>query len=240
MGNMAKGGGSGVKIRQGEDLWTAELALSCCLFLCCVIGMAIGLAGVSTLPKCRYGDPSCYFFTKVCDADLLAESQGQTGQTCLWVPKNRAIEGSGDDGVEALVVPIVAMVLGLIPGLALVISMVISNERSLFALLEFSKMFCAFDFLLLIISCMHVNRLTWECRWYDNSLTLSQNECEKGYDMYIVGACFIFVCEFVLLFATVGIAQDERKNRAQDKAVFSGSNVAARIQVGQNRAAGPR
>lgn len=226
----------GVKVRQGEDLWTAELALSCCLFMCCIIGMAVGLAGVSTLPKCRYGSPDCYFFVQVCDADLNDTNQ----QTCLWVPKNRAVEGSDDDGVEALVVPIVAMVLGILPGLALVISMVISNERSLFALLEFSKMFCAFDFLLLIISCMHVNRLTWECRWYDNANTLNQNECEKGYDMYIVGACFIFVCEFVLLFATVGIAQDERKNRAQDKAVFSGSNVAARIQVGQNRAAGPR
>merc|ERR1711907_92978 len=225
----------GVKFR--DDLWTAELALSCCLFLCCVIGMSVGLAGISALPKCRYGEPECYFFTKVCDADLLDPLHMR--QSCMWVPKNRAIEGSSSEGVEALVVPIVSMVLGILPGIALVVSMVISNERTLFALLEFSKMFCAFDFLMLIISCMYLNTLTWDCRWFSNSLSGNKDECERGYTMYIVGSCFIFVCEFVLLFATVGIASDERKSRAQDKAVFSGSNVSQRIQVGTNRAAAP-
>jgi hypothetical protein len=215
-----------------DDLLKAELALSCCLFLCCVIGMSVGLAGISSLPKCRYGSPTCYFFVKVCDADLLDPNKNR--QTCMWVPKNKAIEGSDDDGVESLVVPIIAMVLGLIPGLALVVSMVIGNERTLFALLEFSKMFCAFDFLLLIIACMYLNGLTWDCRWFSNSLSGNKDECERGYTMYIVGACFIFICEFVLLFATVGIASDERRSRAQDKAVFSGSNVSQRIQVGSS------
>merc|ERR1711988_328567 len=168
--------------------------------------------------------------TKVCDADLLDPLHMR--QSCMWVPKNRAIEGSSSEGVEALVVPIVSMVLGILPGIALVVSMVISNERTLFALLEFSKMFCAFDFLLLIISCMYLNNLTWDCRWYDNEETQTQDECERGYSMYVVGSCFIFVCEFVLLFATVGIGADERRNRALDKATFSGSNVSQRIQVG--------
>merc|ERR1711988_1242374 len=192
--------------------------------------MAVGLAGIATLPKCRYGSPSCYFFVQVCDSALLNSAEDR--QTCMWVPKNRAIEGGDDDSVESLVVPIIAMVLGLVPGIALVVSMVIRNERTLLALLEFSKMFCAFDFLLLIIACMYLNGLTWDCRWFPNEQTQTQDECERGYSMYVVGACFIFVCEFVLLFATVGIGADERRNRALDKATFSGSNVSQRIQVG--------
>merc|ERR1711988_1786567 len=192
--------------------------------------MAVGLAGIATLPKCRYGSPSCYFFVQVCDSALLNSAEDR--QTCMWVPKNRAIEGGDDDSVESLVVPIIAMVLGLVPGIALVVSMVIRNERTLLALLEFSKMFCAFDFLLLIIACMYLNGLTWDCRWFPNEQSNSQDECEKGYAMYIVGSCFIFLCEFVLLFATVGLGVSERKERAQSQAVFSGSRVTQRIQVG--------
>ena len=64
---------------------------------------------------------------QVCDSSLLQKVEDT--QTCMWVPKNRAIEGGESDSVESLVVPIIAQVLGLIPGIALVVSMVISNER---------------------------------------------------------------------------------------------------------------
>ena len=104
--------------------------------------------------------------------------------------------------------------------------------RTLFALLEFTRTFCAFDFLLLIISMMDLNDKTWDCRSYT---TLSRNavDCQNGFSLFVTGGVILLVCEFVLLVLSIGVMQDERRERSQSRAVFSGGSHAQRIIVGQ-------
>ena len=53
------------RIKVQEEIWTTELAISCCIFVLCIIGMSVGLSGLTELPKCKFGAPECYFFVQV-------------------------------------------------------------------------------------------------------------------------------------------------------------------------------
>merc|ERR1711907_543445 len=143
-----------VKVREDAFGWSLFLAIV--VMLTCWVGMAISLSGIADLPKCKYGDPRCYFFVQVCD-DML--ELGTSQQSCVWMPKQRKTEGATEDGLEQVTVPILASCLGIVPGMVLVVAMIIRNERCLFALIEIGKMFIAFDIILLVVSCMQMDEL---------------------------------------------------------------------------------
>jgi len=43
-----------------------EFVGACFVFLCTCAGFLCCIAGIDTIPKCRYGEPECYFSVKVC------------------------------------------------------------------------------------------------------------------------------------------------------------------------------
>merc|ERR1711871_1689465 len=59
-------------------------------FLCCI-------GGVDTIPKCRYGEPECYFSVKVCPFNAQSPRIGPTAvqgeDGCQPMIKTRAVEG---------------------------------------------------------------------------------------------------------------------------------------------------
>jgi len=197
-----------------------ELAVSVLFLLISLIGMAVCCAGVSEIPKCKYGDTECYFFYKMCSHSYfnkysIVANQGAP-YTCAWVAKYRAVEGSSKDGLDQLMLPIIASIFSLIPGITLVISTVIRNERSILALLEAGKAFIIFCAVLHILSCVQIYQLTFDCRWYEDNLHGNQDACAAGYTKFVAGACIGLVCEFVLLAGIIAFGEIERRRVRSD------------------------
>ena len=103
--------------------------------------------------------------------------------------------------------------------------------RTLFALLEFTRMSCAFDFLLLIIAMMDLNDKTWDCRGY-TLLSKGATDCNEGFSLFVTGGVLLLLCEALLLVGSIGIMADERRERSQNRTVFSGGSNTQRIMVG--------
>merc|ERR1711907_902689 len=217
-----------VKVREDAFGWSLFLAIV--VMLTCWVGMAISLSGIADLPKCKYGVPRCYFFVQVCD-DMLELGTGQ--QSCVWMPKQRKTEGATEDGLEQVTVPIMASCLGIVPGMVLVVAMIIRNERCLFALIEIGKMFIAFDIILLVVSCMQMDELTWDCRWWGSEHHPDSDKCEGAFEKYVVGTTFIFITEFLLLCGGIAYAEMERK-RVSDARTWVGGDSTANDAVPMN------
>jgi len=205
-----------VKVR--DEVCTRELALAVLVMLMCWVGMAISVAGLAKLPRCQYGDPRCYFFVQVCDNKLFETAQQQS---CVYVAKQRKTESSNEYGLEQVSVPLLASTMGVLPGIALVIAMIIRNERCLFSMLEIGKMFIAFNIILLVVSCMHIDRITWDCRWWGEQHHPDGPKCEKAYGQYVIGTTFIFITEFLLLVGGIAYTEVERKRVNDKRAWFS-------------------
>ena len=92
-----------------------------------------------------------------------------------------AIEGSEDGNREQLLVAIFAAVIGVVPGIVMVVTQIIRNERTVFTLLETGKYAVALDIILLILGGMDVDRLTWDCRWYGEFWNPHHTRCTKGH-----------------------------------------------------------
>jgi len=197
----------GVKVR--DDMFGYELGISAVFLIIALIGMVICFVGLGELPKCKYGELDCYFFVKVCGESYF--NLNENPYTCTWVSKARSIEGTSVDDSEQLTLPMVSAGFALIPGLALVISTIIRNERCLLGLLESGKAFLMFDTVLLIVSCVVINRLTFDCRWYSEWKHGNTDKCESGYIKYIAGTCVILVTHVVLLLGIIAFGEIERK-----------------------------
>merc|ERR1711988_1078930 len=180
-----------------------------------MIGMSICLAGISKLPKCHYGQPSCYFFVKVCDNKLVSNVQ-----SCVQMPKHMAIEGGDGDGVDQLIVPILASVMGLIPSMTMTMSSAITNQRFLLGLLELGKVFLAFDGVLLVMGVLKIDKLTFDCRWWSVKHHPNGEACHDGFGSYIAGACILFSCQFILVLLSIFYSEIKRRKMA-DNRLFS-------------------
>merc|ERR1711939_174644 len=100
----------------------------------------------------------------MCDEGLLSGNPNAT--MCIWMPKVRKVESNSGNGLDNLKLPVIASVLGVFPGVTLVLTTIIRNEMTVLAMLEFGKLFIGFDSIMLVVSCMMVHRSTWECRYY--------------------------------------------------------------------------
>jgi len=81
------------RVKLQEEIWTAELGVSCCVFVLIIMGIGIGMGGLGQLPLCTWSNPSCYFFVKVSLMSL-------TAYTCcnssfLFGGSNRASQPAG-------------------------------------------------------------------------------------------------------------------------------------------------
>lgn len=206
-------------LKYHEEVWSRELFMAIGVALTTWVGMSISLAGISQLPKCVHGDPSCYFFVQVCDK--AGTKFNSTEITCVWMPKKRKVEGNSASGLDQLTIPILSSVMGVVPGLGLVAATVIRNERSMFGILEFGKFLIGFNGLMLIVSCMMIDRMTFDCRWWGEQHHPDGAACKGGYAKFGVGTTFIFTTEFLLMCGSIVYTELERKRVDESKNFFS-------------------
>jgi len=219
-----------LKVRQ--DLFRAELWMAVGVFMSLWVGMAISLGGLRQLPKCRYGDEDCYFYVQLCGNSIMplnrtwddvnnirSPSQSkflsQSTFQCMWLPKQRRIQGSSENNSEQLIVPTLASILGVLPGIALIFACTVRNERSVFFSIEFAKMFLGFDILMLVVACMKLDQLTWDCRWWNKNHQPDHDACESAYGKYVIGTSFLFTTQVILMGFSVIFSEQERKRVSQ-------------------------
>lgn len=197
-----------------DDLWTCEFVGAILLLLVSTMGVILCLIGINKLPTCNYGDAKCHFFVEVC-------GNGVANSICWHVPKMAAIEGRGDRAQsEQVTIPMIAAVFGIIPAICFAISTTIRNQRTLLALLESGKAFFAANSVLLVMSVIRLDRLTFDCRYWNNVRHGNTHACQQGYGLYIGGAITVFVCQLALLASNVAFAESERKRFADDRLWF--------------------
>jgi len=201
-----------VKLR--DEMWGYELAIAAIFFLINVIGMAVCLVGVYELPRCTYGELECYFFKRVCGESYF--NMANAPYTCAWVAKRRAIESSDGDGVEQLVLPIMAAIISLIPGISMIVATVIRNERCMLGMLEGGKSFLIFDALLLAISDTIIHSLTFDCRYYTEMQHGNSDKCDSGYVKYVAGSIIIMMTQILLLVGIITFGEMERRRVRSD------------------------
>jgi len=92
------------------------------IFVATLTGLGFSWTGVWVLPKCRYGDPECYFKVNLCAPDSSSLDQTDKSETvpvelCRLELRQRAIEGSSNDPVlpEQLSIPLMAVVVSCVP-----------------------------------------------------------------------------------------------------------------------------
>jgi len=210
---------STMSIKTRNDIWGWEMAVSVAICVICWVGTIVAMAGIADLPKCKYGDAKCYFFVKVCDADLLHHTQSMP--TCYYMAKHRKTEGSSEDGLEQVAIPFAAAAMGLVPGPVILTTMAIRNERCLFSLLDYGKMFILLNLVLLVMSSQLMSKITWDCRFFGAEHQPDSDKCGSSYTKYLWGSIFIFVAETALLIMLVVYSEMEKKRVNQDSTWFT-------------------
>lgn len=217
------------------------------------MGTGLMLAGVSELPKCRYGDPDCYYLIRVCGANQGAISGGDITAPeykCTLVSRSAAIEGSGENGVEKLTTPILAGVLGLLPSLHLTAALVIRNQKSILGLLEYSKVVVSLSALMLVYSTVVIDTLTFDCRWHDTLRVDIHGKnhpwvknCKEGFEMYMIGVIILFIIQFFILVGAIVLLEVERKRMDEERVSIAGgtrgSRDSAPVTMVRNATANP-
>jgi len=67
-----------------------------------------------------------------------------------------------------------------------------------------------------------MDRLTFDCRWYDDFYQPDHAQCVAGYQKYIVGVSFLFSVQVTLLLHTILFTEIERKRVTEDQITLSG------------------
>merc|ERR1711939_1264231 len=91
---MGQGGCGDECCKMKSPLFGSEFVGASFLFVVSLIFWACCLSGLGSIPKCRYGEPECYF------AVSLTDHQGNTAS----VFKNMAVEGDSDHSNEQLAI----------------------------------------------------------------------------------------------------------------------------------------
>eukprot|EP00658_Telonema_sp_P-2_P037115 TRINITY_DN2672_c0_g1_i2.p1 TRINITY_DN2672_c0_g1~~TRINITY_DN2672_c0_g1_i2.p1 ORF type:complete len:226 (+),score=46.17 TRINITY_DN2672_c0_g1_i2:192-869(+) len=172
------------------------------------VGMMCAITGMAILPKCRWGEPECYFlahtcaYTKATDTVATGESDG-----CMNVLKFRAIEGSNDYSAEQLAIPILATCLSSIPAILTFLGTLLDKALPL---LESAKIFLAMNTVFLVLGVRAIQDLTFDCRWWGNWHHDNGKACHDGFNLYIAAAIILVVAQLALLVISVRFVEDHR------------------------------
>jgi len=199
-----------LKVR--DPLFTSELFVALFVFILGWIGMSTSIAGLMQIPKCKHGAEDCFFFVQICGkGDPSGPFDGNTTQ-CMWMPKNRRVaQNEGPDSLDRFKIPLLAAILGVVPGIGMVAAATLKNQRTMFGILELAKYFIGFNCILLVISTMMVDELTFACRWYSSFWHPDVDGCKMGFTKHTAGSALIFTTEFLLLSYTIIFGEMERK-----------------------------
>lgn len=179
-----------------------------------VVGTLCAITGMAILPKCRYGEPECYFRVVICSfTDSNGESKG-----CVNSLKMRAIEGSTDSSAEQLAIPILASCLACIPATLTFLGTLFDKALGL---LETSKVFLATNIVFLVLGVRAIQDLTFDCRWWGDTHHGNAQACHDGFNLYIAATALIASSFLVILIISVRFVENERYMMAEKHEVVS-------------------
>merc|ERR1712086_998450 len=179
-----------------------------------VVGMICAASGLAVLPKCRYGEPECYFRVVNC---AYTDDQGHS-EGCLDTLMLRAIEGSNDIGAEQLAIPILATVLSCIPAALTFFGTLFDKALGL---LETSKVFLATNIVFLVLGIRAIQDLTFDCRWWGNHHHGNSQACHDGFNLYIAATALLAAAHLCVLIISVRFVENERYTMAEKHEVVS-------------------
>merc|ERR1712178_79034 len=210
-GSMASGKASGW-LR--KNMCQGMLICSVIVLIFTLVGMICAIVGMAILPKCRYGDPECYFRVRNCAyTDDLGHSDG-----CLYTLKLRAIEGSNDVSAEQLAIPILSTCLACIPAMLTCLGMVFDKALGL---LEASKVFLATNLVFLVLGIRAIQDLTFDCRWWGDQHHHNSTACHDGFNLYIAATTLLAAAHLCVLIISVRFVENERYTMASKHEVVS-------------------
>jgi len=188
----------------------------CAIFIAVVsiIGFVISINGINTIPKCRYGDPSCYFSVKLCPFDATrprisaGAPEGVGGPTCVSSLRTRAVEGSSTVSGEQFALPIFATTLALLPCVLTLIAVIFDKA---FALIEVGKVFVGVNISVLLMTIRIVDNVTFDCRWWADRHHGNADACHSGLALYVVGTVLLIASQVSLLTLAVIFVEQERR-----------------------------
>jgi hypothetical protein len=179
-----------------------------------LVGMVCAIVGMAILPKCRYGEPNCYFRVRNCAyTDELGHTDG-----CLYTLKSRAIEGSNDMSAEQLAIPILSTCLACIPAMLTCLGMVFDQALGL---LEASKVFLATNVVFLVLGIRAIQDITFDCRWWGDQHHGNSKKCHEGFNLYIAASALLVAAHFCVLIISVRFVENERFALAEKHEVVS-------------------
>jgi len=199
--------------------WTVKKPLCrpdvyCAIFIALVscVGFIISINGIATIPKCRYGEPSCYFSVKLCPFDSpstrISASNAVGGPQCVTSLRTRAVEGSSQWSGEQFALPIFVQLMALLPCLLTLIAVVFDKA---FVLIEIGKIFVAVNISVLLMTIRIVDNVTFDCRWWGDRHHGNADECHTGLALYVVGSVLLIASQVSLLTLAVIFVEHERK-----------------------------
>merc|ERR1712054_471685 len=169
------------------------------------------IAGIDIIPKCRYGEPECYFSVKVCPFNAQSPRIGpvtlQGDDGCMPMLKTRAVEGSSAWSGEQFALPIFCTTIALLPGFFVMVGVLFNKALGL---MESGKIFIAINITMLMMSIRIVDNLTFDCRWWADRHHGNSEECHTGLNLYVAGAVLLVSCQMALLAISVLFIEKER------------------------------
>jgi len=211
------------------------------IFVATLTGLGFSWTGVWVLPKCRYGDPECYFKVNLCAPDSSSLDQTDKSETvpvelCRLELRQRAIEGSSNDPVlpEQLSIPLMAVVVSCVP--AALASATFFVQRTVL-LVAAGKMVLAVTLSMLCIGIDVLQTKTFDCRWWHDSHHGNADQCKQGLVLYVIGALLIIVSEIVLLVLLVRMYEWEMRELIQMRISCLTNTAMSSIQQGRFREA---
>lgn len=182
-----------------------------------VVGMLCAASGMAVLPKCRYGEPECYF--KVSNCAYFDENGHSDG--CIDVIKLRAIEGSDDLSAEQLAIPILATVMSCLPAMLTFFGTLFDKALGL---LETSKVFLATNIVFLVLGIRAIQDLTFDCRWWGDQHHHNSTACHDGFNLYIAATTLLAAAHLCVLIISVRFVENERYAMAEKHEVVGLTN----------------
>merc|ERR1712216_394187 len=144
------------------DVWKlGEFWGAIFLMICSLIWLACCLDGLNKVPKCRYGNPDCYFVRPVEGINKDGKSFS-TGQQFF----NRAVEGDNDNSLEQLAIPLLSTLLCILPSIFVFIGVLLGHTPKT---MEIGKFFMTGCTVLMILSIRIFEQMTFQCRWWNNT-----------------------------------------------------------------------
>merc|ERR1711988_1366438 len=120
MGTVSMGCfGDGEECRIRDPLCGAELIGASVLMIISLMCFGLCPDGLNTIPKCRYGEPECFFVVTQKDLD---------GNNEMKVFKNRAVEGDSDSSYEQLAIPLLVTLFSLLPPVLIFIATIFNQS----------------------------------------------------------------------------------------------------------------